>query len=414
MHTVPEFLETLKFLSIGGPLPGRRLASMSCSGGEASLVADAAEGRDLVFAELDPAHRATVQATLNDYVEVSNPLDYHTFIWGREPALEACFSAMLGGGFDATLLVLDVPRADRCRTDDWQVTASALASAVGRTGARAAVVASLGECLPEDFASGLVDRGIAPMHGIAEALTACEAAARIGDAQRALPPEPLLRAQPLAGRARTLDEWDAKARLRQAGIAVPEGQVVGTAADAVRVAGSLGGRFAVKALSADLVHKTEAGALALGLQGPDEVGAAAERLLVLSDRVLLERMIEDAVAELIIGVERDPQFGPYLVIGSGGILVELLRDVRTLLLPPTAGEVWRALAGLKLAPLLNGFRGRPAADIAAIERTVAAIADFVAAHGDRIETLEINPLMVRPAGHGAVAVDALLKLVDQE
>ncbi len=414
MHSVPEFLETLKFLSIGGPLPGRRLASMSCSGGEASLMADAAEGRHLVFAELEPAHRAAVQATLNDYVEVSNPLDYHTFIWGQEPALTACFSAMLDGGFDATLLVLDVPRADRCRTDDWQVTANALTSAVERTGARAAVVATLGECLPEDFTGGLVERCIAPMHGIAEALTACEAAAQVGEAHHYQSAKPLLRVQPLAGTARALDEWEAKGRLRRAGITVPEGQVAWTVADAVRAAGTLGGRVAVKALSAELVHKTEAGALALGLEGPEAVSAAAERLLAMGDRVLVERMIDDAVAELIIGVERDPQFGPYVMIGSGGIMVELLRDVRTLLLPPAAGEVRRALATLKLAPLLNGFRGRPAADIAAIERTVGAIADFVAAHADRLETLEINPLMVRPAGLGVVAVDALLKLVDQE
>ena len=409
LHSLPDFLEALKLLAICGALPGRRLSSMSCSGGEASLMADLASDRDLEFPELTEAHRAAVQATLNDYVTVSNPLDYHTFIWGQEDALADCFGAMMAGGFDANLIVLDFPRADRCDDSDWWGTVRAIERATEANQARTAVVASLPECLPETASRHLAAAGIAPLHGMAEALAALEAAARIGAAQRAARPRSLLPAG-APGDARSLDEAEAKGLLEDLGLSVPDSRRVTSVEAAVEAAASLGGPVALKALSAEIAHKTEAGAVVLGLEKADEVARAAERLLGIGAALLVERMVGDCVAELIVGLDRDERFGTYLLVGSGGVLVELLRDSRTLLLPTTPETVEQALLSLRLAPLLRGFRGRPAGDLAAAVEAVLTVAALAERDDIRLAELDINPLMVRPEGRGAVVADAFIKL----
>jgi acetyl-CoA synthetase len=133
----------------------------------------------------------------------------------------------------------------------------------------------------------------------------------------------------------------------------------------------------------------------------------------LSDRILVERMAPHPMAELIIGVRRDPQFGLALTLGAGGIFVELLQDAETLLLPASDDEVARALESLRIHRLLAGYRGRAAGDIPAVMRAVAAVMRYAEANRDRLQELDINPLLVLPEGQGAVAVDALIRLRDE-
>ena len=182
------------------------------------------------------------------------------------------------------------------------------------------------------------------------------------------------------------------------------------AAGAVAAAATLGYPVVVKAVGADLAHKSELGAVALDLSDAEEVRAAATRMSRLGEALLVEPMIADGVAELILGVIRDPQVGLCLVVGSGGVLVELLADRALLLLPTTADAVREAVQGLKGAPLLRGFRGRPAGDLDAVVEAAMAVARFAAAHADRLVELDVNPLIVRPAGKGAVAADVLIRL----
>jgi len=163
----------------------------------------------------------------------------------------------------------------------------------------------------------------------------------------------------------------------------------------------------LKVSSAAIAHKTEAGGVVLNLRSADEVAAAAQRLAKLAPEVLVERMITGAVAELILGLTRDPQFGTALVVGAGGILTELLKDTATLLLPATETEIREALAGLKSWPLVTGFRGRHG-DAEAVVRAVQALAAFAAANPGRIEEVDVNPLLVTATG--AVAVDALIRM----
>ena len=407
--SVTAFVETLKFLHHGGPTDGARLVSMSCSGGEAALVADMATGRGVTFPPFDAATGGRVAATLNDYVSIDNPLDYHTFIWNQRDKLTATFSAVLSGGFDVSMLILDIPTAPEMKPDTWLVTADAIGDAAIATGARTAVVATLPECLPADVAAKLSAQGVAPMAGLDDALTAFEAAAFIGSVwTRYETPPGMAHPERQGGNIRPLTEYQAKALLAAAGLAIPEG-VVCAPGDAPDAARRLGFPVAVKASSAHVLHKTEAGGVALNLHTEEAVAGAAAHMATLADEVLVERMVKGAVCELIVGVKSDPQFGLALVIGAGGVLTELLKDAATLILPASRAEIERALDSLAVSKLIAGYRGK-AGDRAAVVAAVEAVARFADAHRAFIEELDVNPLMVLPPGEGAVAVDALIRM----
>lgn len=400
---LPAFLETLKFLHVHGPVPGRAIASMSCSGGEASLIGDAAEHHDVHFRPLSESDCSRIRAVLGDRVTIANPLDYHTFIWGDVERMAAAFAAMMRSGFDLTLLVYDFPRLDRCDDGAWECGVTALRTAVARTGARAALLASLPENLPEARAEALIADGIAPMAGFAETLGAVAAAAGIAEAWARPAPPPMVGTGPVRA-DRLLDEAEAKAVLARAGVPVPEGRRAATPDEAATVAATLGGPLALKALG--VAHKTEAGAVALGLT-PEAVAARA-RGMSAEAGFLVERMVCDGVAELIVGVVRDPVFGLSLTIGAGGVLAELLADRAMLPLPATEKEIGHAIAGLRIAAVLSGWRGRPPADHQAVVRAIRAIGNFAVAGADRLVELDVNPLIVTPTG--AFAADALIHL----
>jgi len=407
VKSVSALVETLKFLHCGGAIADSRLVSMSCSGGEAALAADMALDRAVSFPPFTAATRERVAATLNEYVSVENPLDYHTFIWGQPEKLEATYSAVLAGGYDVAMLILDTPTHPATNPASWVVAARALVQAARNTGARAAVVATLHEGMPLDLANELAAAGVAPMMGLDDALTAFEAAAFIGRNWAKAEAPPALGAAAVAtGEPVVYSEKAAKDLLATFGLPVPEGQVC-AAAGAVAVAERLGYPVTLKVSSAAIAHKTEAGGVALNLRSADEVAAAAQRLAKLAPEVLVERMVTGAVAELILGLTRDPQFGNALVVGAGGILTELLKDTATLLLPATETEIREALAGLKSWPLVTGFRGRHG-DAEAVVRAVQALAAFAAANPGRIQEVDVNPLLVTATG--AVAVDALIRM----
>ena len=412
---IAELLEALKLLHVHGPLPGRRVGVLCCSGGEASVMADAVEETALTLPCLPADHADAVAATVHPLVTVANPLDYHTFSWGDEAALTETFTAFARGPFDLAAVVLDFPRGDRCRADDWRVTQAAFERAVATAGIPGAVVATLPENLPEETAVELIGRGVVPLAGVREMLSAieCAASAVRTPAPRALAPNRVVADEPIL-----LDEAAAKARLAAAGIAVPGGRIAHSVEEAVAAAGSLGGPVALKALG--IAHKTERGAVRLDVRGPREVGAAAAALLGMPrdphapgagspPRLLVERYEADMVAELIVGLHRDALFGLMLTVGSGGVLVELVADTMTLLLPVTAPEVREALGSLRCATLLEGHRGKPPGDLDAAVEAVLAVARYGVEHAQVLEEVDVNPLGVRERGRGAVALDALIR-----
>ncbi len=406
--SVPGFLESLKLLHLWGALPSADLVSMSCSGGEASIMADSAERLGVPMPEFDEKEKARIRATVKPLVTVSNPFDYHTFDWGDEARLTETFTAVMQGRQAVTALVLDFPQ-EAADAQAWDVTVDALAAAAEETGARAAVIATLPECLPADRAAGMIARGILPLLGVEEALIAVAAAAAIGQAC----PGDVLSSAATPGKVVSWDEVRAKEALAQHGLSVPEACLCRDMETAVTAAAGFGS-VAMKAVHAELAHKTEAGAVFLNLREEAEVRAAFDRLSPLGEAVLVERMIDAPVAELIVGLRRDPAFGLHLLLGAGGVFAELLEDTAVLMLPASQADIEAALSGLKLSRLLKGWRGGPAADLPATIAAIQAIQAFGLANAAGLEELEVNPLMVRAAGQGAFAADALIRMREEE
>ena len=400
-HSLSELLETLKLLHVHGPLASRNIASISCSGGEACLMADSAQDRKLNFPPLTDHQRSALRDVLGPKVALANPLDYHTYIWNDREAMTRAWAAMMDDPVDLTLLVVDFPRTDRCSEEAWESAIAAALDAREKSDRPVAMVSTLPENMSEAVADRLIAGGVVPLMGADDALAAAEAAAWLGGHLSsaepiALPLEP--------DDPETLGEAEAKVLLSAAGVQAPRGGVAADADAAAAAARRIG--FPVVLKGQGIEHKTEAGAVVVNLTTVEDVRLAAQAMP--ADTFLVEEMIADPVAELLIGVVRDPAHGYVLTLAAGGTLTELLRDSRSLLLPCTEEAVASALQGLNIAKLLNGYRGRPAADMGAIMAVVASVQKLVLDHVGEVEEIEINPLLCGTAS--AVAVDALVRM----
>ncbi|MDX8351828.1 acetate--CoA ligase family protein [Cognatiyoonia sp. IB215182] len=398
VETLSGFLETLKLLHVVGPLPSTNVASMSCSGGEASLMADAAHDSPVTYPPLSDAQTTALRAVLGPMVALANPLDYYTYIWGDVSAMAATFGAMMDARMALGLVVLDFPRGDRCSIAAWKPVIAAVAEAQETSGKPIALLSSLVENMPEDVAQDLVARRILPFCGISEAIEAISLAAAIG---QAVPPiGDLLLPAKTPAEVLTLGEAEAKDALATYGLTVPR-SCKAESMDAVTDAAARVG-YPVVLKGEGFAHKTEAAALALDLATPEAVMAAASAMPVTS--FLVEEMVAGAVAELLIGVVSDPAHGYVLTLAAGGVMTELMDDRVSLLLPVDLPMVRSALGKLRVFPVLQGYRGKPGADIAAIIDAVMAVQAYVTAH--RPQEVEVNPLICRE--DGAIAADALI------
>lgn len=401
VDTLPALLETLKLLHFAGPLPSNRIVSMSCSGGEASLIADAAVGREIVFPPLDAHQSDALRAALGPMVALANPLDYHTFIWNDVTRMTDTFAAALTGDIALGCLIVDYPRPDRCDPSAWDCTITAAAEASARSGTPVAIIATLPEALSEDVAKRVSDAGLIPLHGLDDALSAIEAASFV-HASGAQQGPVLLPGSP--DNMRVLTEAEAKAALSDYGIVIPQAARASSKEDLAHAMRGLEGPLVLKAEG--IAHKTEAGGVVLGLKSVDAVLEAADAMP--ADQFLLEEMVDGGVAELLIGVTRDAAHGFVLTLAAGGTLTEILQDSTSLLLPVTERDIETALTRLKFAPLLSGYRGKPAANRDAIVKTVLGVQAYVAANAACLAEVEINPLICTP--DRAVAVDALIRI----
>ncbi len=406
-ETLSTLVETLKVLHCGGPLSGRRVMVAGCSGGDMAMTSDVARDLAIDFAPLPEAVRPAVQAAVGPRVTIANPFDMHTYIWFDRPKLRELFTALFGAGYDALAFMLDCPPAGRADTHAYDGPIEEFIEASKGSRTRAAMLSSLPETLNDHIRVRCLAAGVVPFQGQREALEALDLAA--GIATTAAGPVPLARPRPRAGAVRTLPENEGKAALAACGLPVPRSQLV-TPADAPAAAEAIGFPVVMKAVSEQLAHKSDVGGVVLNVRTVAEAAAAATRLAALAPRLLVEQMVGDGVAELLVGVTVDPQFGQVLVLGTGGVLTELWHDSTSLLPPFTAPRIEAALGRLNVRRLLDGYRGKPAGDVPALVGAIGAVARYATENLDALAELDVNPIIVRPRGAGVVAVDALVRL----
>ncbi len=422
-----EMMETLKFLSVSGAPKGNKLAAFTCSGGDAALVADYCDRVGLELSQPSAAAKIALVKLLPDIATAANPLDYTTPLWGNAEVMPGVFQTMVGDGYDVAIVIQDFPPA-HIHTDNslYRNDAKSFIKACRALAIPAAVCSDLPENIDRDSREIMIAGGVTPLQGVDTGLDAIVNACRYG----------IIRDQVLSGdgalefrkietpgkgiAARVVDEWQGKQRLSKSGIEVPAGQVVNI--DAIdEIIDDLQYPLVLKAVSAELPHKSESGAVKVNLQNAEQLRSAIEAMQhsvaqtapeVVIEQVLVESMIEEVIAELMIGINTDPQFGQFLVVASGGVLVELVRDAKTLLLPTSDAQILNALQGLKCFKLLQGFRGKPAADIERVISSIRALVDFAATHHRGLVEMDINPLMV--TRDRCIAADVMIRELDSQ
>jgi acyl-CoA synthetase (NDP forming) len=418
--TLGALCETLKLFHVGGALPGRKVLIMGASGGDMAMTADISRSLELDFAALPDDKAATLRELLTDRVTVANPFDIHTYLWFDPPALGKVFETVLQSGYDAVGFMLDCPPEQKADTGSFDAVidvfiAAAKAAAAEGVSSRAALIASLPETISARIRERCLRGGVVPLQGLREALEALSLAGGVGATWRGesrvhlqVPSVSAAAGGPVT-QAYTLSEAEGKLTLAAFGVRVPHGRVVALG-DVPETAAALGFPVVIKAVGAHLEHKTELGGVVLNVRSTAEASAAGERLAALSDTLLVEEMTTDGVAEILVGVIVDPQFGQVLVLGAGGVLTELLSDSASLLPPWTRESIRGALGRLAAAKLLDGYRGKPPGDMDALIDAILGVARYASANMATLVEIDVNPVIVRPAGKGVVAVDTMIRL----
>lgn len=418
-ETLEELGDIAEILVRCPPLACSEIAVLGESGAFKALTLDLSEELELSLTPLDDANAQALRAALPPFVPVSNPLD----ITAQGLSQPEIYTNTLDALFDderVGAIVAGIIQGDPV-TSNIKVPAI-LRSVETRGSAKPLVFAGLdeGAGIPPGFITALRERGV-PWFPSTE--RAFRAVARLaGSAKRDLAdrsPAPL--AVPgLAGEAGVVPEYRAKELLAPLGISFPHGRFAASAEDAVAAAETLGYPVAMKAQAAALGHKSDAGGVILNLADAAEVRAAWDRIhasvkaydaAILLDGVLIEKMGKRGV-EMIVGARNDPEWGPVVLAGFGGVTAEILQDV-CLITPDLSEEaIVDELMRLKSAALLQGYRGAPALDVSALATMIRKIAGLLLAEPS-LRELDLNPVILHPAGEGAVALDALM-LVDGE
>ncbi|MBK0393706.1 acetate--CoA ligase family protein [Ramlibacter algicola] len=392
---------------------GRRVAIVTMSGALGAILADKVIGAGLDVPTLSEPLQQALRAGIPDYGMVSNPVDVTGNVVNSPEFVRTIFEALAKSDeIDAVIVYAPGYLLDRM--------ADALAEVCAKSPRLfVAIDTGAAKCREQ-----LVQAGVPVFDDIGRATQAlapfCQWLAR----QPAVERWAALRAQQQAGSAASvfpprLNEHQTKRLLAEYGVPALQ-EVAAVDADAAAAAAArIGYPVAVKVLSADIAHKTEAGGVRLGIADEASLRAACAEILASASRyapdaridgVLVGPMAAGGVAELIAGVTHDPVFGPALTVGLGGVLTELYRDASHRLLPVDEAMAGEMLRALKAWPLLDGFRCRPVADVDAACKAVAALSSAALALGPRAGEIEINPLQVRRQGEGAVALDALVLL----
>ncbi len=413
VETVEELIDTAEVLARFPEPPAAGAAVITNSGAFKGFALDFCETIGLDLPAIGAQTREALRQALPAYASIDNPLDTTGQTIKDPSILTAAAAHLLADPAIGSLIVSIVPGGPRQAMDKVE----ALLPPLTTTG-KPVCVAVMGDevVLPENFVPSFRDRGIPFLRSPERALRAMAHATAYGRrrARSAAPDTDALPAIVLA-RSGIVPEYEGKEILARLGIAVPRGALATSLADAGRVAAEIGYPVVLKAQSAALAHKSEAGGVIVGIGNSEALAAAWKRLhaniaaarpALALDGVLVEEMAQGGI-EMAVGGRRDPDWGPVVMAGLGGIWIEALGDVR--LMPADLGrcEVMDELARLKGAALLRGLRGRPPADVMALAAAIKSIGALLRLHPE-ITEIDVNPLVVLPPGEGVLALDVLI------
>jgi acyl-CoA synthetase (NDP forming) len=407
-----ELLDTSQLLARAGRPTGDGVCIYSISGGTGAHMADLCAAGGLRLPQLSAATQEALHQWIPPYLRVSNPVDnggHPVGDWRGRKILET-----LCADPDVDVLICPITGAFPPMSDNLAKDLVAVAE-----GTDTVICVIWGSPVGDEEAYReilLSSSKLAVFRTFGNCVTAVRHLLdhhRFVERYRSPFPGAPRRRSRAAGPARqlmegrdALSEWDAKRLLAAYGIATPNEELVSTPAEAVRAARRIGYPVALKACGAGLEHKSDLGLVRLDLRRAEDVKWQADELLDAAPGVLVSEMVSGL--ELVVGVARDQLFGPTVMVGIGGVLVEVLGDVSFRVPPFDRAEARRMLEDLRGYPILRGVRGRPPADVDAVLDVIGKVQRLSLELADDIAELDINPLLVRPAGGGAVALDALV------
>jgi acyl-CoA synthetase (NDP forming) len=427
VHSLDDLIETALLASKSLTRPTKpMLGGLSLSGGEIALVLDAAEEIGVEFAPLDSA-LPTVKELLPPFAYLANPLDL-TWAGLYDPAVAQGCAEAIASQTNVGMLVLlqDAPAG----LGSQQATRySKLLEAVGRGAASAKIpVVALSNVSdqPHPALQEVADKAKIPylrgtrvgLSAISRYVTWSTRPAQslvAGSAREASLEASLAETRfDVVPSHRLAAEHEARDILRSYGVAGPREQFSSSVEGAVAAAADIGFPVVLKGLVENMVHKSDAGLVKVGLVTAEDVRLAAEAMLLSIANLpnhflgfLVQQKIS-SLAEIFVGARVDADFGPLVVVGAGGIQVELYKDVAIRMAPINEETATEAIASTKIARLLGGFRGQPAGDVQAVARAMSALSRFIAEFSNRISEIEINPLAVLAKGQGCIALDCVL------
>ncbi len=388
------------------------LGVVTISGGAGVLISDAAEAASLPMPPMPEAAQAALKA-LVPFCNPANPVDCTAQAFNDMSVIGAFTESMLGdGGYASAIAFFTQVGASRSIAPSLR---EQLDRAVAKFPDRLFILSVTG---PAETISAWEEGGFLVFEDPTRAVAALAAMGRFGEAfsRPDVPPPPPLAAPALP--EAVPDEAEAKRILAAIGIASPGEVLCVSAEEAVAAAERLGFPVALKLVSPDVLHKSEIGGVTLGLADARAVRSAYDEIIAAAAHhapgarvsgVLVTPMVTGGV-ECVIGITRDPVFGPVAMVGLGGVFVEVLRDVALRLCPFDEAAAEEMIRSLKGFPLLDGVRGRPKMDVGALAAALSRLSRFAAAAGPRLSGIEVNPLMVLPEGRGALALDAVITL----
>jgi acetyltransferase len=421
VRNLDAVVEAVEYL-VHAPLPkGAGLGAITFSGGLRGMLLDAAAAQDLRFSPLAEVTRWRIEKLVAVGTIIGNPLDAGFAALTSQDAYLKCIETLLDDpGIDALLLQEELPRGPGTERKEANLKAvNAIAARAGKPIAFVTMIShgmtdysrALRSELPNIAFLQEIDKSLAAMRSV---IAHAEIArAKISPAVPAQKPKPQL-ARVLARAAGALNEVESKALLKAYGIAVPRESVAHSEKEAAALATKVGFPVVAKAVSAALAHKTEAGAVLLNLKsGKDarkayrRIVAAGKRAKATLDGVLIAEQVSDGI-ELVLGVHRDPEMGPVILFGAGGVELELHPDVAFAALPLDEDTALALIARTRVAKIIEGYRGAKALDRKALVKALLGLSQLAMDAGAHLQSIDVNPFLLKP--RGAVALDALVVL----
>ena len=411
-NTLAELCETLKLFHTIGVLKGNKIAIMGPSGGDMAMAGDKSEGLAINYSPIPKKIVKNLEKVNHKGVIISNPFDLQTYNWNDPKSLRKTFDLMFKANFDLIGLMLDFPNVEDCDITEWEDIVDEYILSAKLKKKRAAIIASLPETLPKHIRDKCLKSGIVPLQGLKESLYAIHCSILTGQAWSKFNLLKVFKSNnKIRSLKKTYSEYQSKKILRGYGIGIPK-SILSNIKQAVADSKKIGFPLVMKINSNQILHKTEIKGVFTNINSETEIKKSLKHLSKLGNEILIEKMIQDQVTEMIIGIKIDDQFGPVIIVGSGGIYTELMNDSVTLLLPLKKSIIIKSINDLKISKLLKGLRGKPKGDIQATVQAIMKLGKFAEKNASRLIEVDINPLIVRPKGKGVVAADALIHYLE--